>query len=41
MDQRRLTNETKVVDIARETDDKRMGGDTMLVDITRLVDESI
>ena len=33
-------NDTKVVDIARETDDKRMGGDTMLVDITRLVDES-
>ena len=33
-------NDTKVIDIARETDDKRREDDTMLVDITRLVDES-
>ena len=33
-------NDTKVVDIVRETDDKRMEDNTMLVDITRLVDES-
>ena len=33
-------NDTKVIDIARETDDKRMKDNTMLVDITRLVDES-
>ena len=36
-----VMNDTKVIDIARETDDKRMEDDTMLVDITRLVDESI
>ena len=32
-------NDTKVIDIARETDDKRREDDTMLVDITRLVDD--